>query len=256
MDALSMAPATALRPGEGSAFTEQAIRPPQRLRTALRALLEAWDYAHDLTADPWEFALEIESLRRYQLTNSDLRWMVGRGLVQHAVEVAPKGDKRQFQRPERLVLSQSTCFVIAPAGIEAALDQSVLNGSTHSETPASVDAAAMPEAIPPLPPAQTSKPVARPTWNRDRQELTVGKVLALRLTIPAPHAESLLATFEEQDWPEEIAAPMPMFLAPTQLQRAIATLNRRLRTPILRFEALGTSAVRWRFTAEYGRDGE
>lgn len=259
MDALSMAaPSGALRTGEGSAYSEQAVRPPLRLRTALKALLEAWDYAHDLTADPWEFALEIESLRRYELTNSDLRWMVGRGLVRHGIEVAPSGGKRAFQYSERLILTQQTCFVIAPAGIEAAVGGGSFRGAAKSESvsangsgPRSVEAPDLPDTIlsmgvEPVTPAQAMA-LPLPSWNRDRQELSVGDVLALRLTIPAPQAESLLTTFQELQWPEQIEAPLPMFLAPNVLQRAVATLNRRLRTRMLRFESCGPTSVRWAF---------
>ncbi len=107
---------------ESTNHAERAgIQLAPRIRAAILALLEAHEYGQDLDRTDWDFALEIGSLRQMNLSNSDLRWLVGRGVIDHAVEVTGPGDlERSFRQSSRLLFFRRTCFVITPQGIALA----------------------------------------------------------------------------------------------------------------------------------------
>lgn len=245
MDALSMA-----APSSGSADLPRSILPapvshvPARIEGALSMLVEAFEYAHDLDASPWEFAIEIAALRELKVTSSDLRWLVGRELVEHGVEVTV-GDQahRSFQHPERLLLSRRTCFVLTEAGAALAR-QFARRGVARDEVliPAAGGTAALSVATPP---AQQ-----HPRWDRDRTELRVGGLLVKRFKIPAVYQESILAAFEELHWPARIDDPLPDGGEPSEgrLQQAVEDLNRQQKTRLIQFarDANGRG-VRWEY---------
>ena len=56
------------------------------VRAAIRLLHEGLFYAQDVDLPPWDFAVEIQRLRDAKVTNSDLRWLVAKGYVEHADE--------------------------------------------------------------------------------------------------------------------------------------------------------------------------
>jgi len=66
---------------DGNGYHKPRIRLAPRIKSALTALLEAIDYGQDLERTAWDFAIELSCLRRMKLSNSDLRWLVGRELV-------------------------------------------------------------------------------------------------------------------------------------------------------------------------------
>src|SRR5262245_52658239 len=179
MDALNLAAANdpaPLHDSEG-AFHEEARRLSPRIRAALIVLLEAYAYSQDVETSPWDFATEIASLRRFKLSNSDMRWLVGRRLVEHGVEVTLGSDEeRTFQHPGRLMFCKKTCFVLSPTGV--AFVRKLAHGG---------DPAALAEARAPAEPRSLgiARPAAPqpPTWDRDRQELRVGPTLVKRFKI-------------------------------------------------------------------------
>src|SRR5437879_1163954 len=92
-----------------------------RLRSQLGILLEAYDCAVESQRDPWEFAVEIENLRAVGSTRADLRWLCGKGYVQHAVETTKSASKRRaFDKRGELVFGKKTCFVLTEAGARLA----------------------------------------------------------------------------------------------------------------------------------------
>ena len=86
-------------------------------RAGLALLWQAYRYAHDAGADLWDFALESEILHAANLTISDLRWLVAKGLAEHGLETSFYGDPHRSFRPGRgLKFAPTTCFVLTPEG--------------------------------------------------------------------------------------------------------------------------------------------
>jgi hypothetical protein len=224
---------------------DAATRLSPRMRAAVGVLFEAFVYAHDLDVSTWDFATEIASLRRFKLSNSDLRWLVGRGFVEHGVEVTLAGDEqRSFQHPTRLMLCKRTCFVLSTSG--ATLVRRLSQGDAlpaPSDDHLPSDPPALAIATPPSP--------QPPKWDRDRQELRLGAAVIKRFKIPSIHEESILAAFEELGWPPRIDDPLPPGddSAPNwRLQEAIESLDRNQSQHLLRFMADASGrGVRWEF---------
>jgi hypothetical protein len=81
-------------------------------------LRDAWERARELKQDPWAFAVDIRQLREEGLTNTDLRWLVCNGYVEHALEGISAGTgRRSFLKLASLTLPQRTCFVLTARGL-------------------------------------------------------------------------------------------------------------------------------------------
>jgi len=240
----SNTPAPVLSADRSNNPESSELQLPPRVERGLLTLLEARDYARDLQTSVWDFAVEIDSLREMQLTKSDLRWMIGRGLMEHAVEVTLIGDaERSFRQPMRPLFCKRACFVLTASGVAMARS---LRGETeapaglvlHSRTTAS------------WAPAIKNEPLV-PKWDRDRQELRVGNVLVKQFKVPAVNQEAILAAFEEESWPPRIDDPLPPHHEQSpkrRLQETIKSLNRNQKRCLLRFLGDGSGqGVRWEF---------
>ena len=98
-------------------FNPGAIGDSNSLREAFSKLAHAEACARDSGCSVWEYAIEIERLLANGLWASDLRWLVNKGYVAHAVEITRSQDKtRRFQPCDNLSFTQRTCFVITQAG--------------------------------------------------------------------------------------------------------------------------------------------
>jgi hypothetical protein len=234
-----------------SAQADSDIRVAPRVAAALAALLDALDYARDLERSVWDFAVEIFTLRHLELSNSDLRWLVGKGFVEHAVEVTLPGDpERSFRQPGRPMFCKKTCFVLAPEG--AAVAREVC---TRSVPVVHREEVTLKRSMPAM---TTQLEAFVPRWDRDRQELRVGSIVVKRFKVPAANQETILAAFEEEGWPPRIDDPLSPHgdLPPKRrLQAAIKSLNRNQKRPLIRFLGDGSGqGVRWEFCAEHDRD--
>src|SRR3954454_7318633 len=76
--------------------------PSPSIQRAINLLLKARKYAEDTGKNTWEFALTIGELRSEGVAKNELRWLVSRGYVEHAVEVAATGSERAFNRDVNL----------------------------------------------------------------------------------------------------------------------------------------------------------
>ena len=66
---------------------------PQRANCAVVQLAEAYDYAQkDREGEPWQFAVEMESLLAVGVTIDDLAWLVQGRYIEHAREVTRPED--------------------------------------------------------------------------------------------------------------------------------------------------------------------
>jgi hypothetical protein len=210
-----------------------------RSQAALHLLLEAYEYAHELQRNVWDFAVEIGGLRRAGITVSGFRWLVCKGFVQHAREVTRPGDnERAFEPRTGLSFGKKTCFVLTETG--AAFAQTAL---THS--PQMLGAPVMDSFTRVAGPNQALVP----TWDRDRQELRLGQIIVKQFKVPAPNQEVILAAFQEEQWPVRIDDPLPPH--PDQdpkrrLHDTINALNRNQKHALLRFLGDGSGqGVRW-----------
>ena len=89
-----------------------------RIQPGVVHLAESYDYAHDVRADRWQYAVEIDSLKSLGLTPGDLRWLVKHGYAEHAREVTKPDDRqRRFRAARGLMFSDETCFVVTAAGM-------------------------------------------------------------------------------------------------------------------------------------------
>lgn len=231
---------------------------PSRVKQALGLLLESYDYAQDVGCDLWEFAVEADHLLPLGVTASDCRWLHYRGLVEHARELTAIGeDRRSFRRGGVLKINRRTCFVLTQTGEQYAR---ALAG----------DAAVIPMMpAPDLPPSFLAKksslprdlaPNVTPTWDRDRQQLRVGRIIVKEFKVPAPNQEAILAAFQEENWVPRIDDPLPP-LADVEPKRrlhdTISSLNRNQREPLIRFLGDGSGqGARWEFTRHVSSNGQ
>ena len=103
---------------------------------AFDVLHKAHSCAVDTRSDIWDFAVEISHLRSLGLSDTDLRWLVRKGYVQHAREVTIRGDDgRAFRSTGDLTFSPCTCFVLTSEGVSKA--RSVTDSQETSATHAS-----------------------------------------------------------------------------------------------------------------------
>src|SRR3569833_1322486 len=87
------------------------------LRSAMLELLKAYDYARDSQRDIWQFGVNLASLQRYDLTETDCRWLVTMGYAEHAREITRQNDStRQFRCAVNLSFSRRTCLTLTDFG--------------------------------------------------------------------------------------------------------------------------------------------
>ncbi|NUQ61969.1 MAG: hypothetical protein HUU20_05750 [Pirellulales bacterium] len=219
---------------------------------ALHVLLEAHQFSEELGRSPWDFAVEIECLRKAGLTNNDFRWLVCKSYVEHARETTlGHEDSRTFRRRRGLIFSRRTCFVLTGPGVD--FIRSLLKDQPLPREPFAPVNGDRPSTATELATGNGShaKPAPRciPIWDRDRQELRVGGYLVKQFKVPALNQERILAAFEEEGWPVHIDDPLP----PQQeqdpkrrLHDTINSLNRKQKHRLIRFMGDGTGqGVRW-----------
>lgn len=207
------------------------------VRRALRTLVQAHYYAQDLNNDPRQFAVRLVGLKRLRLTENDLRWLLHKGYLLHAHEIAGNGQtSRRFRTDHRLPLGKRSCFVLTSAGLALAAS---LFAEDDSPPP---DRAAL--RIVPL----------RPNWDSRRRELWFHGRLVKRFKVRSPNQEAILDAFEEENWPPQIADPLspsPGIDPKRRLHDAIKNLNRYQKARLIQFMGDGTAeGVRWEPVAE------
>ena len=215
-----------------------------RGHSALEMLLEAYVYAHDVHHKLWDFALEIDILRKGGLANSDLRWLLCKGLLEHAVEIrGGDGKHRCFQAGQNLSFDNSSCFVLTDFGLN------FIRHSLHGLPLVAKEWSSFTPAI--VPSMDGNSTQLKPFWDRDRQELRVGNQVVKEFKVPAPNQEMVLAAFHEEDWPVRIDDPLPPRpeLEPKRrLHDTINSLNRHQKSELIRFMGDGSGqGVRWEF---------
>jgi len=220
-----------------------------QVRAALLLLLDAAECAQDACTDVWQFSIELSALRRMGLTKTECRWLVAKGLAKHACEnTTHEADRRTFLPYTNLALPKGTCFVIADRG--AAYAMALLSSEV---VPAAPRATADPISSTFEPHGNGSPHADFPTWDSDRQQLRVGRVIVKEFKVPAANQEAVLAAFQEENWAPRIDDPLPPM--PNQdpkrrLHDTINSLNRNQKHSLIRFLGDGKGeGVRWEFIA-------
>jgi hypothetical protein len=226
-----------MRPPLPSPATEPADVPPSRpMITALTLLLRARDTARGLGLDPWEFAVGLPELLAAGLTGTDVRWLVAKGYVIQALErVKPSGKRRSFRRHANLALTPRSSFLLTDAGARF-LDhwQPSLPSTAVPDAPS--DSAATPS-------------LAVPHWDNALRKLWYRGTLVKWYRVPAESQETILAAFQEENWPPRIDDPLGQVdgLDPHErLHEAVKGLNRGQVTRLMVFRRDGTGeGVMW-----------
>ncbi len=200
------------------------------LRLAMLELLKAYDYARDSRRDIWQFGVNLASLQRYDLTETDCRWLVTMGYAEHAREITRQNDStRQFRCAVNLSFSRRTCLTLTDFG--ASMIREIVGLQHVSSTAADL---AMPHHTHLDP---------RPHWDNDRHELRLFGKVVKRFKWPAANQEMLLMAFQEEGWPVRIDDPLPPQHdqnSKRRLHDAIKCLNRNQKTRLLHFRGDGT----------------
>lgn len=193
--------------------------------------------------------MEIVELQTAGLVATELRWLLCKGLLDHARELAPaEDDTRTFRRGPRLRFGRNSCFVLTPEGVEfvaSMLERAGRAQRRQRRVPSRNGEEAGRQGHVDARPVSASTP----SWDRDRQELRLGDVVVKQFKVPAPNQERILATFEEEGWPVRIDDPLPPANdqdPKARLHDTIVSLNRNQKRPLLRFYGDGTGqGVRW-----------
>lgn len=226
-----------------------------QIRSALLLLHDAAACAEDVDAELWQFSVEISALQQLGLTTNECRWLVAKGLAKHACETTTtEADRRVFQSCSNLSLPAGTCFVIGERGLAYA--NMLLRSQPHpgqTENHLSESALSVARSIsigrPSVDRGESLLP--NPTWDPDRQQLRVGRIVVKEFKVPAANQEAILAAFQEEGWAPRIDDPLtpkPNQDSKRRLHDTINSLNRNQKRPVVRFLGDGKGeGVRWEF---------
>jgi hypothetical protein len=221
------------------------------LNTGLALLLQAHRYANDVSRDPWDFAVEISNLRHAGLNESDFRWLICKGFVEHASDVTLLGQKgRTFCPNGELIFTRTTCISLTAAGTEFAenlLSRTLLFADPEdcrSGTNVSDDS--------------QNGVVALPIWDSSRHELWLGNHLIKQFKHRSPNQEIILAAFQEEGWPVSVRDPLRPLQevdSKRRLNDTIKSLNHHQVKEMMRFRGDGTGeGIIWERVVRIGRE--
>jgi hypothetical protein len=222
--------------GQPNDSTGLVLPPP--VHVALKRLQQANAYAVDARRDAWDFAVEIRELLSLGLAYNDLRWLVCKGYVAHALETTVAGDgTRRFQHEGGLVFAQHSCVILTQAG----------EGFLRNIKPEAASTIVQTESLKTGERARLN----RPHWDAYRHELRSNGFIVKQFKVPSANQETILAAFEEDSWPPCVDDPLPP--QPEQdprrrLHDTIKSLNRNQKHRLIRFMGNGSGqGVRWEY---------
>ena len=197
----------------------------------LLQLLEAEAYAREVRRPNWDFAVEFEGLRAAGLTTGDLRWLVCKGYVEHAIETTPAGSEtRCFAREGELTFGRRSCFVLTGDG--ATFARQVAGRGRNGVAGG----------------GNGTGRRAGPEWDAECRVLRVGGKVVKQFRVPAENQELILTRLQELGWPTHVKDPLPRVpgLSPKQrLRDTITRLNHNQRNGLIRFHGDGNGQGLW-----------
>ena len=203
-------------------------RLPDKAHAALARLWKAFAYARELEIDRWEFSLPLTHLIDADVDVSDLRWLVLKGFVDHAIELTTSRDPaRRFRPSVNLAFVRKSCFALSEAGA-----LSVRGEQTD-----------LPRSGPSISAEIVPLNIAVPHWDAERRVLRFGGEVVKQFRYRARNQEAVLAAFEEENWPFAIDDPLsPVADIPPKLRlyETIKSLNANQVSRLLRFRGDGS----------------
>lgn len=202
---------------------------------ALCSLYDAYLYALDTSATVWEFAVSLNFLQRLGVSESDLRWLVRRGFVEHGYETTNlETEKRTFKKTEALVFGKRTCFVLSQQGLSEIERVRIKDNSSLIQQTKTVSHCRA---------TLLHSESQVPKWDMVTKRLQFRGEIVKCFRWPAINQECLLNAFQEEGWPKRIDDPLPPMeeLEPKRrLADTIKCLNRNQNNPLLHFRGDGT----------------
>jgi hypothetical protein len=206
-----------------------------RFRQALAELLTGSDYAEMTSGNRWDYAVEVYVLRRFGLSDNDLRVLVQKQFVEHAHETTTAESSERTFRPDKGVsFTKRTCFVLTPLGIAKAHSLSCQKAEFD--------------------PVQARRTILTtdcgvPSWDATRRVLSYGGQTVKQFGRQAVNQELVLSAFEDEGWPPWILdplAPHPAQVIKRRLGETIKSLNRGHANPLIHFQGDGTGeGIQW-----------
>jgi hypothetical protein len=241
-------------------MSRETANPPAGLLAspALGLLRDAWDLAREFNDNPWQFAMEINSLHSAGLSTADLRWLLCRGVIEHRHELTRRLDRRRrFGTIRSLALTGKTCFVLTKPGYDLTAGS---ERSDEHEVSSAGRVALLESADPSNDSRHADSVLARgatvssgrpsiPVWDGRLHQLSIGSDVIRRYIRPARAQELILAALQEEGWPSAIDDPLPAQFAQDPRRRlhyTIFNLNRGQDPLRIRFFINGNGqTVRW-----------
>ena len=215
-------------------------------------LLDAFEYSNDVASSTWDFAVEIRRLCDLGLNETDFRWLVKRGYVEHARETTLLGqNERKFQPSGNLSFFENSCFV--PTSLGVLQLQALLGKDNQHQQMMSLGEG---NGINSNDHAPCSQSVNRelPNWDADLRKLYFKGEIVKRFKWPAMNQEAVLTVFHEEGWPERIDDPLSPKADQDPKRRladTIKCLNRKQSKPLIHFRGDGTGeGITWEKCAE------
>lgn len=203
-----------------------------RLRRTVEELVLAFEYAADTKSSVWDFAVSIQQLLRLGATETDLRWLIRKGMVVHRREVTVRGDNgREFRSTGNLTFSRRTCFVLTEAGRKNVNSECDPVIHFNVPRPNHGDSSEI----------RSNYPV--PRWEADLRKLLFDQQLVKRFKWPAVNQEMVLCAFQEEGWPARIDDPLPPQAEQDPKRRladTIKCLNKKQENHLIHFHGDGT----------------
>jgi len=202
-------------------------------------LASAWYRALAQQVDVWTFAVEIGRLHAAGLTDTDLWWLATLGYIDFATETTPtEWNQRTFRQDGPHYLTPKIGVILTEAGAAFA-GQRHFSGPRDNVrlggTPARKDLESRPSDLP------FYDKAAREFWGR--------KLLIKRFRQKGRDQETILAAFEEQEWPPRIDDPLPGrngLNRQRHLRDTTDNLNRNQQHRLIKFMGDGTGqGVLW-----------
>lgn len=234
-------------PMESIEFKQGMWAASAEIGSGVALLLQAATLAAEVDRDIWDFAVEIATLHFAGVSNSDLRWMICKGYVQHSYEVTePLETSRRFRPSNELSFGNRSCFVLTSKGQRFAQHVAPHISANDSRNHTEINGVSRASA---KNSNEVQLQITCPTWDSGRHQLRVADVIVKEFKLPSPNQETILSAFEEEQWPPCVADPLPVHpdLDPKRrLHDTIKSLNRNQRTSLIRFMGDGTGeGVRW-----------
>ncbi len=217
------------------------IRADHSIETAITILRRAGLFARDCQRAAWDFAVEFSDLKSVGVTTDEIRWLVGKGIIEHAVEVTPRGSSgRTFDSIGGFTFNNRSCFLLTSFGLQVA---SLLLDNEDSALQSSNSASDEPNENKNCDKENYENTIGSPSWDADRHELRFQGKLVKQYKGRAANQQAILNAFEEENWAARIDDPLPPALdqnSKRRLSDTIKSLNGKQRNPLIRFSGDGT----------------